>query len=236
MQTRIEQFLERSGIMLVIDEAHRLFSPSERVRSHPEMLNWVYTLWDKRIPCGLLVTPQFLKSLEQTEKDTYWRSGQLKRRITCWTKLPAKLNESDVRAVAKRLAPRYTESMIAELVDFAIPSRRQLDALRRAIVSAEFIAEEQGRSHPTRLDLDEGIKEAQATELSMTTQSDRDRLEKSEGRRSVKAGRPSGCVPSLPTHCSPDAEPVQGDGRNTLAGLQSPSRGMTPPMVLNLAD
>lgn len=49
-RTGIRQYLERTGIMLVVDEAHRLFQRTERISSLCELLNWAGTMWDlKRI-------------------------------------------------------------------------------------------------------------------------------------------------------------------------------------------
>lgn len=175
MQIRIRHFLERSGIMLIIDEAHRLFQQTERIYSHPELLNWVYTCWDQKIPVALLVTPQFVSRMDAVECQTDWRSGQLKRRILVWTKLPEKLSETDLRAIAQNIAPLFTAAMVDELVDCALPSRRQIDAMRRAMSAAEFIAEEKGRTAPTFPDLLAGIADAQLTDQAMTTPLDRKR-------------------------------------------------------------
>ncbi|MGH8246620.1 MAG: AAA family ATPase, partial [Gammaproteobacteria bacterium] len=184
MQTRIEKFLDRAGIMLVIDEAHRLFPQSERMSAHPEMMNWVYTLWDMQIPVALLTTPQFIHFMDHAERKTGWNSGQFKRRVEKWEQLPDRIGEEDLRAVACKLAPCFTKAMIGELVDFALPARRQLDALKRALSAAELFASEAGRQTPNPRDLDEGIKDADATDFALTTPLDKQR------QAGIRAGRP----------------------------------------------
>jgi hypothetical protein len=175
MQIRIQHHLKRSGCMLIIDEAHRLFQMTQRIFSHPELVNWVYTCWDQKIPVALLVTPQFVTRMDRVEDQTDWRSGQFKRRVELWTKLPQKLSEMELHAVALKIAPSYTQTMRDELVDFALPSRRQIDAMRRAMSAGEFIAEENGRNAPTHRDLLAGIEEAQATDQATTTPLDKKR-------------------------------------------------------------
>lgn len=183
MQARIRDYLQRTGIMLVIDEAHRLFQQTERITSHPELLNWVYTLWDLKIPVALLVTPQFASRMGEVARQTDWRSGQFTRRVIVWTKLPQKVRNEDILNVARWIAPRYTPNMIAEIVDYAAACRsRQLDAMIRAVSAAEFIAEENERKSPTGKDLLAGIADAQATDLAMTTPGDI-RKASSRGRR-----------------------------------------------------
>jgi hypothetical protein len=41
MQTRIEDVLKRSKLLLVIDEAHFLFHQSQRMYSRPELIDWI---------------------------------------------------------------------------------------------------------------------------------------------------------------------------------------------------
>ena len=198
LKLRVEKYLEDTRCMLVIDEAHRLLPQSQRIYTQPELLNWLYTLEDLHIPVAIAVTPQFLTLLDEVERQTHYRSGQVKRRIDPWVNLPEALGEADLRAVARSMRPNYTDRMIDELVDFALPARRQLNAMKRAIEAAEFIAEEQGRTAPTAptlRDLLAGIEEAQQTELALTTPLDRERQ---AGRRNGRAPRRRAAAAELP--------------------------------------
>ena len=57
IQTRIEDQLHRSRLMIIFDEAHHLFSSSERVYSRPELVDWINTaLFNHRVPVGLICT------------------------------------------------------------------------------------------------------------------------------------------------------------------------------------
>jgi hypothetical protein len=227
MQTRIRKFLELSGVMLVIDEAHRLFSQTQRMSAQPELMNWIYTLWDKQTPVALLTTPQFIDLMDLAERQTGWNSGQFKRRVEKFEKLPDRLTEEDVRAVAGKLAPRFNKTMLDELADFAFNMRRQLDALKRALSAAHEFAAEAGREVPNSRDLQEGIKDAQATDLALTTPLDRERQHKgSQGATRRRRGSPGADAPQDDCGDAADgsAEPVE----DTFADTEAPSRTVIP--------
>ncbi len=201
MQIRIRQHLERSGIMLVIDEAHRLFPQVQRIYCHPELLNWIYTLWDFRVPVALIVTPQFVTRMDAVEKQTDWRSGQFKRRVVAWKELPEKHSESDLRVVTRKIAPAaFSDGMVDDVVDFAIATKRQIDAARRAIEAATFIAEERGRRSVTQSDVEAGIQEALLTEGALTTSIDKRRLLGT--RTKVVPGATEACATRLHGPCT----------------------------------
>ena len=61
MQSRIEDVLCRSKIMLVIDEAHFLFNQTRNMTARPEMIDWIDTaLCNRGVPVALVTTPQFI--------------------------------------------------------------------------------------------------------------------------------------------------------------------------------
>ena len=229
LRQRVDMFLEQTGIMLVIDEGHRLLPQSQRIYAQPALMNWIYGLWDIGVPCALLATPQITSRLDEVERQTDWRSGQFKRRVECWTLLPQRVTEDDLRAVAPRLAPSYTARMLDELIDFALPTRRQLDAMARAISAAAFIAAEArgDGAQPTTRELLAGIEEAQQTDLASTTKFDIERQNKgAQGKRLQRRGSPSADLP--PDNCGDDATGSQEPGKDTLADTQSPARTVIP--------
>ena len=230
MQIRIRHFLERSGLMLIIDEAHRLFQQTERIYSHPELLNWVYTCWDQKIPVAMLVTPQFVSRMDEVERQTDWRSGQLKRRIVKWTRLPEKLAAEDLQAIARNIAPRYAAAMLGELVDFALPSRRQIDAMRNAMEAAESIAEEKGRKTPIFQDLLDGIADAQLTDQAMTTPLDRMRQSGGPTGGKRKGRRIANALP-LQDDCSELGPGADSSAETEFTRTVTPSRGQRPQMA-----
>jgi hypothetical protein len=226
LQTRVESFLGSSGMMLVIDEAHRLFPQTERMYSHPELINWLYTMWDIGVPVALCVTPQFITRMDAVEQQTDWRSGQLKRRIEKWENLPSRISEQDILAVACRLAPGYSKTMIEEAVDFAMNTRRQLDALKRALSAADQFAAENGRTKPTAADLQQGIKDAQSTDLALTTPLDLER--QSLGAGTSRRGRRRAAAATRQPRRSSAAELPQQEAEDTICADRKPALAVDP--------
>jgi hypothetical protein len=161
MQGRIEDMLERSRIMLVIDESHFLFGQAyERVRSRPEMLDWVDTaLCNQGVPVALIATPQFTRRLHETERQTLWQSGQFRRRIKDYRRLPAKVAQSDVESVARKMFPDCERAGIKLAMGHAMLSPYPLSWLGDLAQDAREIAETHGRHSPNFSDLDRAIKE-----------------------------------------------------------------------------
>ncbi len=73
MQSAVESMLKRSGLMLVVDESHFLFSQGNRITSRPEMLDWIDTsCCNEGVPVALIATPQFTECLAHVEKRTLY--------------------------------------------------------------------------------------------------------------------------------------------------------------------
>ena len=170
--------------------------------------------------------------MDQVERHTDWRSGQFKRRVVLWTNLPKNYGAAELRSIAQRIAAGYSAAMTDELVDFAIPARRQIDAMTRAISGAQFIAEEKGRKSPAPRDLLAGIAEAQQTDLALTTESDTGRQVKA-GRRKPRQQPGSAFADAMPEACGPSAPELPGGSENILADMQPPDRGMNPRGLVN---
>ncbi len=64
MQQRIEDVLQKSRLVLVMDEAHFLFSAALRIYSVPELVDWLDTsLYNQGVRVGLLCTSGNFKSV-----------------------------------------------------------------------------------------------------------------------------------------------------------------------------
>ena len=112
LQARIEAHLARTGIMLVIDEAHFLWPQHKRTHSAPELIDWINTaLVNNGVPVALICTPQFAKLKAHVEKQVGWTSDQLIHRTARYCKLPSEPTSEDVAAVAAWLLKhRYSEA------------------------------------------------------------------------------------------------------------------------------
>jgi len=154
LQTRIEAMLQRSGLMLVIDEAHYIWPQSERSEAPPEIMNWINTaLCNRGVPVGLVTTPQFVASMQRVEKKTGWNSGQFMRRIKRVVQLSERPDQRDLEAVARKLVPKASESFLKMVVGFAGSQKRHhMDALADVIKESAEIARVEGREVPTFTD------------------------------------------------------------------------------------
>jgi hypothetical protein len=124
MQARVEDALQRSGLMLVIDEAHFLFGQSERIYSRPEMIDWINTaLCNQGVPVALVATPQLTARLHQAEKQTLWQSSQFRRRIKDFARLPKAVGEADIESVARKTFPDISGAAIKLIVGQALLSQ-----------------------------------------------------------------------------------------------------------------
>ena len=104
MQVKVEEFFRKTGLMLVIDEAHYLWPQHERSHSNPELVDWVNTaLVNHHVPVALICTDQFAKLKARVEKRTGWTSQQFEHRVKRYKKLPSAPTKGDLEAVATKL-------------------------------------------------------------------------------------------------------------------------------------
>jgi hypothetical protein len=104
LQARVEAHLERTGLLLIIDEAHYLWPKNKRANSAPELIDWVDTeLVNNGVPVVLFCTDQFAKKKAQVEKNTGWNSDQMMHRTWVYHTLPERPREKDLRDVARLL-------------------------------------------------------------------------------------------------------------------------------------
>ncbi len=111
-QVRVEDFFKRTGLMLVIDEAHYLFPQHQRSSSNPELVDWVNTaLVNQGVPVVLVCTDQFVKLKSRIEKQTGWTSEQLEHRVKRYVKLPQIATREDLQAVVTKLLSFQWDNM-----------------------------------------------------------------------------------------------------------------------------
>jgi hypothetical protein len=160
MEPRIFEMLKRTGILLIIDEAHYLFAQGQRLYSRPEMIDWFDTeLYNNGLAVVLVATPQFAKCLERVEVQVGWNSDQFKGRVIRWTLLPVTASKEDLTAVARKRLAGATEACIKYAVGYALTSRRYMPALVDSIDQAAKLAEREGGSVITYAALERAIKD-----------------------------------------------------------------------------
>lgn len=160
MQARVENMIERAGLMIIFDEAHFLFTHSQRATSSPELLDWLDTaLVNHRVPAALCATPQFRERFLEAKR--FWQSEQFERRAQ-YVALPIPERE-DVEAVTRKLLPRSVGSAGVKLIlGGALYSQRPLSFVQHTIDEARYQAQQQGRAEIVFDDLLKAV-EVQAT-------------------------------------------------------------------------
>ena len=146
IQMRVEQFLQRSKIMLVIDEGQYLFPPGNRVYTPPELINWLMTAcYNERVPFAISATAEFRKRRAIIEKNTTWQSEQLRRRIRRDFELPELPTKDDLFRVAQKLLPDQARPAIEYVVGYSLASKGFFQAITDAIDDARLMARRDGR-------------------------------------------------------------------------------------------
>lgn len=226
-QVRVEDFLERSRLMLVLDEAQYIFPQQERVYAHPELVNWLLTACHNRgVPVALVATKEFARRRQAVERQTTWSSEQLSRRITRYFPLPEVPTKEDLEAVARKLLPGAGRKTVDYLVGYAMTSGRYLPALGEVISDAQMLAQADGRNGFTLADLMRAVTEirgpsdaAQRRVFEVATPLARGRKARpasvAEGIPALpSAVRGSGSAKPLQTDCTQPSAPALAAARN----------------------
>src|ERR1017187_356952 len=117
MQASVEEVLQVSHLMPVVDESHFAFSQGPRMRTRPKMLDWIDTaLCNPPLPVALVSTPQFLICMERAAGQVGWNYRQFRRRCKRYVRLPQKNTPEDIEAVARHLLPGSDKATIKQVV------------------------------------------------------------------------------------------------------------------------
>jgi len=177
MQVRVEEFFRRTGLMLVIDEAHYLWPQYQRSYTSPELIDWVNTaLVNHNVPVALICTDQFAKLKTRMEKETGWTSEQLEHRVRRYKKLPSVPTKQDLEAVvAKLLALTWSPQeqkwtrlgsaphpdLVRVVVGYALTCKMRLPTVVKTVEEARYQARKLGRSYIIATDIRTAILEYQ---------------------------------------------------------------------------
>jgi hypothetical protein len=169
MQVRVEDFFQKTRLMLVIDEAHYLWPQYQRSYSSPELIDWVNTaLVNHSVPVALICTDQFAKLKARVEKQTGWTSDQFEHRVKRYKKLPSTPTKGDLEAVATKLlalkwnspeqqwnvaGPAPHREFVKMLIGYALTCKMRLPAVVGSVEEARYQARKAGRSHIVATDI-----------------------------------------------------------------------------------
>lgn len=166
IQARVEAFLKRTKLALIIDEGQYLWPQGKRITSHPELVNWLNTsLYNEGVPFLISATRQFTLRRQAIEKQTDWSSEQSRRRTRKVFPLPDAPTTPDLQAVARKLLASVGdagEPAVDYVVGYALTARGYFQAVADTIDDARLIAKRAGRDRVTFKDVKAAIHEWRA--------------------------------------------------------------------------
>ena len=159
IRERVESVLRTGDIILVLDEAQRLWPQTNFREGYPKRIAWVMTMANAGVPICMISTPQFLVTQKVVEKNG-WNSAQLTGRISHYESLPQNLTQDDLIGVAKAVLPEADKEVLRALAVYAQSSARYLAAIDSIAKRARYIAKCEGRDVATAGDVRRAMKES----------------------------------------------------------------------------
>ena len=159
IRERVESVLLTGDLVLVLDEAQRLW-PQQNLRyAYPRRIVWIMTMANAGVPIAMVSTPQFLEIQKAVEK-CGWNTAQLTGRIKHYEPLPVDLSQADLIAVAKSVLPEAESKILRGLAIYARSSARYLAAIDSISTRARYLAMKDGRDMATTADVIKAMKES----------------------------------------------------------------------------
>lgn len=160
MQANVEWVLEVSRLMPVIDEAHFSFSQGPRMRTRPEMLDWIDTaLCNPPMAVALITTPHFMTCIQKAVDQVGWNYRQFARRCKRYWRLPAKNSPRDIEGVIRHLLPGVDRKTVEMIVSYETMNKKDLSAVGDVVHEAKLLANEEGSQKVTFDHVDRAIRE-----------------------------------------------------------------------------
>jgi hypothetical protein len=159
IRERVEYVLRTGDIILVLDEAQRLWPQTNFREGYPKRIAWVMTMANDGVPICMISTPQFFVTQKVVEKNG-WNSAQLTGRISYYESLPQDLSQGDLIGVAKAVLPEADVEVLRALAVYAQSSARYLAAIDSIAKRARYIAMRERRDVATAGDVRRAMKES----------------------------------------------------------------------------
>lgn len=199
IKRQIEDAIQDSRLMIVLDEAHYLFPQYKDVRMSPRRINWVLTeLVNKGIPVALIITPQF-DIYQKSAAGSGWASEQLDGRISYRLNLPATLPETDLAAIVKFNLPEAEPQIVKALCTYAKLSGKFIAGIEAVAKRARFLAKKSGRTSPNNADFmtaTEDVDPSVVKELSKDEEKETARTPPAKARKRTFRGVAPGMHPA----------------------------------------
>lgn len=152
IRERVESVLLSGDLILVLDEAQRLWPERSQRYAHPTRINWVMYLANHKVPILLISTPQFL-TRQKIAETTGWNSAQLTGRIARHVPLPCNLDDSDLIGIGKSMLPEASAHDLKAMAIYAKVSDRYLSAIEFIAQDASYRAKQAGRDRCNSADI-----------------------------------------------------------------------------------
>lgn len=160
LRNRVEETLQGGDLMLVLDEASYLYSQTWQRYAQPARVNWIMTaLANYAVPVALVSCPHFYTNQTRTEKLTGWNSTQFIGRIGHVERLPKRLSNSDLLAVARAIFPAGDQRTLVTLASYAAVSDKHLASIEAVVKRARWLAARKGRAQATVADVETALRE-----------------------------------------------------------------------------
>lgn len=225
LRDRIEYVVQHSGLFLVLDEASFLIPQTYQEHTPPARLNWLRTeIVDRNLPLAMAATPQsYQGAVNRFVKKTRYTFEQFVGRNFLVVKLPDKLSEADMIAVAKVHFPDMDEDSLSFIAAEARLSQNYLQAVEAIAKRTRFLASRRGRS-VTFAEVEAAVADviprrdsAPALAAADDPQPGRD-----TSRRQPRSGTNRGAADLPQRDCGTAATPLSGNRSLRGSGLASP--------------
>jgi hypothetical protein len=159
IRDRVESVLLTKDLLLVLDEAQRLWPQRNLRYGFPHRIVWIMTMANAGVPIAMISTPQFIEIQKVVEKSG-WNSRQLVGRIKHYEPLPVELSHEDLIGVARAVLPEATGDALKALAIYARNSARYLAAIDSIADRARYLAMKDRRSVAMTVDVQRAMKES----------------------------------------------------------------------------
>lgn len=159
IRARVESVLLTGDLLIVLDEAQRLWPQMNLRYGFPKRIVWMMAMANAGVPIAMISTPQFTQTQKAVEK-TGWNSAQLTGRISHFEDLPVSLSFEDLQVVAKKVLPEACEDILQKLATYAQVSQRNLASIDSISKRARYLAMRAGRKSATSEDVRKAMQES----------------------------------------------------------------------------
>jgi hypothetical protein len=160
IRERVESVLLTGDVLLILDEAQRLWPQRNMRYGFASRINWLMAMANQNVPICAICTPQFIELQRAAEEKGRWNSAQLVGRISHYEPLPDDLTMEDLISVAKSVLPEASAADLRALAIYAKSSARYLAAIDSISKRARYIAMRDGRAIASTADVRKAMKES----------------------------------------------------------------------------